>query len=75
MKVIYRISDGVNNKKRPSFFCKRKLLLYFLKIFNGNDIYVVGDNIGDETYQFLKKIVADAKKRKAERKKLNTLPI
>jgi hypothetical protein len=64
MKVIYRISDRVNptrNINRPSFFCKRKLLLYFLKIFKGYDIYLVGDNISESTYQYLKTLVSNDK--------------
>jgi hypothetical protein len=53
MKVIYRISDGGNNKQRPSFFDKKAFFLHFLKRFKAYDIYVIADNVSEDTYSFL----------------------
>lgn len=53
MKVIYRISDGGYNKVKPPYVTKRPVFLHFIKIFEGYDIYVVADNVSDDTYQFL----------------------
>jgi hypothetical protein len=53
MKVIYRISDGGHNKEKPYYVNKRDTFLHFIKIFEGYDIYVVADNISDDTYKFL----------------------
>jgi hypothetical protein len=53
MKVIYRISDGGNNKQRPSFFDKKAFFLHFLKRFKACDIYVIADNVSEDTYSFL----------------------
>jgi len=61
MKIIYRISDHDNKKRRPSFFTKIKCFMNFTKVFSGYDIYVVGDNISDETHDFLKQFVDSSK--------------
>ena len=53
MKVIYRISDGGYSKIKPEFVTKRGVFLHFLKIFAGHDIYVIADNVSDDTYDFL----------------------
>jgi len=53
MKVIYRISDGGYNKIKPYYVTKRGIFLHFIKIFKNYDIYVVADNVSDETYTFL----------------------
>ena len=53
MKVIYRISDGGYNKRKPVYVTKRDCFLHFLNIFKDHDIYVVADNVSDETYTFL----------------------
>ena len=53
MKVIYRISDGGYSKIKPEFVTKRGVFLHFLKIFEGHDIYVIADNVSDDTYDFL----------------------
>jgi hypothetical protein len=57
MKVIYRISDGGYSKIKPEFVTKRGVFLHFLKIFAGHDIYVIADNVVDDTYDFLCKNV------------------
>lgn len=53
MKIIYRISDGGYNKIKPKYVTKRGVFSHFLKIFIGYDIYVVADNVSDDTYDFL----------------------
>jgi hypothetical protein len=53
MKIIYRISDGGNAKNKPHYITKRGCFLHFLSIFKNMDIYIVADNVSEETYQFL----------------------
>jgi hypothetical protein len=53
MKIIYRISDGGNPKLKPDYVTKKGCFLHFIKIFKGYDIYVVADNVSEETYNFL----------------------
>ena len=53
MKVIYRISDGGNPKTKPHYITKKGCFLHFIKIFKEYDIYVVADNVSEETYKFL----------------------
>jgi hypothetical protein len=61
MKVIYRISDGGNNKNRPSYVTKKNCLLNFLKTFSDCDIYIVADNVKEETYLFLQQYMPKEK--------------
>jgi hypothetical protein len=61
MKVLYRISDGGYNKKKPEYVTKQGVFLHFLKIFKGYDIYVFADNVSDETYTFLQKYIDSTK--------------
>lgn len=53
MKILYRYSDSKNNKARPSYFSKEKCLSSFLKKFIGHEIYIIADNVCEETYEFL----------------------
>ena len=53
MKIIYRISDGGYNKIKPEYVTKRGIFLHFIKIFSGYDIYLIADNISDDTFNFL----------------------
>jgi len=53
MKIIYRISDGGYNKIKPYYVTKRGVFEHFIKIFERYDIYVVADNVSDDTYSFL----------------------
>jgi hypothetical protein len=54
MKVLYRISDGGNNKYKPNYVYDKKIMFkHFINIFKNNDIYVFADNVSDETYDFL----------------------
>jgi hypothetical protein len=53
MKVIYRISDGEHNKLKPNYVSKRGCFLHFMKIFEGYTVYVIADNVKEETYSFL----------------------
>jgi hypothetical protein len=54
MKILYRISDGGNNKHKPTYvYDKKKMFLHFINIFKNNDIYVFADNVSEDTYNFL----------------------
>ena len=58
MKVFYRISDGGYNKIKPEYVCKKlDVFERFYKIFNKYDIYVIADNVCDETYNYLLKYI------------------
>lgn len=61
MKIIYRISDGGNVKIKPNYVTKKGCFLHFLKIFKGYDIYVIADNVCEETYKFLISFIDPAK--------------
>jgi hypothetical protein len=53
MKVIYRISNAGYKKNKPSYVNPKTIFLHFLSVFVGHDIYVIADNLLDETYEFL----------------------
>lgn len=54
MKVLYRISEGGNNKYKPSFvYDKKAMFLHFMNIFKEEDVYIFADNVNDELYDFL----------------------
>jgi hypothetical protein len=54
MKCLYRISEGVNRKRKLDFVHdKKRMFLHFLSIFREHDIYVFADNVGDELYSYL----------------------
>lgn len=53
MKVIYRISDGGYNKIKPTYVTKRGCFLHFIKIFKNFDMYIIADNVSEDTYSFL----------------------
>jgi len=54
MKILYRISDGGNNKQKPLYVNnKQQMFIHFINIFKNYDIYVFADNVCDETYKFL----------------------
>ena len=53
MKIIYRISDGINNKNKPDFVTKKDIFMHFIKVFVSYDIYVIADNVSDDTYHFI----------------------
>ena len=61
MKILYRISDSGYNKLKPNYVTKKGVLLHFLKIFKGYDIYVFADNVSEETYDFLQKHIDSTK--------------
>lgn len=62
MIVFYRISDGGYNKKKPYYVCnKLEVFKRFYNIFNKYTIYVVADNVCDETYDFLLKYINNDK--------------
>ena len=53
MKIIYRFSDGGNSKNKPVFVTKRNCFEHFLTVFKGYDIYVIADNVSENTYYYL----------------------
>lgn len=54
MKVLYRISEGGNNKPKPNYvYDKQKMFLHFINRFKDNDIYVFADNVHDDLYNFI----------------------
>lgn len=61
MKVIYRISDGGYCKIKPHYVTKRGIFQHFMKVFSGYDVYVVADNVSDETYGFLRNYIDESK--------------
>lgn len=53
MKILYRISEGGNNKVKPEYvYDKRSMFLHFINIFKECDVYVFADNVGEEFYTF-----------------------
>lgn len=55
MKVIYRISDSGYSKIKPDYVKNRNVFLHFLTVFKNHEIYVIADNVRDETYEFFDK--------------------
>jgi len=53
MKVLYRISDGGNRTDKPYYVNGKTIFSHFLKVFHSQEIYVIADNISDDTYRFL----------------------
>lgn len=55
MKILYRFSDSKNNKQRPKWFDKRKIMEHFIHRFHlpGNEIFLFADNISKESLGFL----------------------
>jgi hypothetical protein len=59
MKIIYRISDAGYNKVKPSYINNENCLKNFCNVFcdHTHDIYVIADNINDDTLQMIKKYI------------------
>jgi len=58
MKILYRISDGGNNKSKPEYVNDKILMFkHFINIFKNYKIYVFMDNVKDETYSEIQSIV------------------
>ena len=54
MKVLYRISDsGYKTKIKPHYVNPKSVFSHFIKVFVNCDIYVIADNVSDETYDFI----------------------
>ena len=54
MKVLYRISDsGYKMKIKPHYVNPKSVFSHFIKVFVNCDIYVIADNVSDETYDFI----------------------
>ena len=62
MYIFYRISDSsqktidsnskIVNKIKPSYINKKSCFLNFYKVFSCEDIYIIADNVSDETYEW-----------------------
>jgi hypothetical protein len=67
IQVIYRISDGGQNdpsgnkqmKGRPVYFNKRKLLESCINIFGISNMFIVADNVTDDTMNYLNTLIND----------------
>lgn len=67
LQVIYRFSDGgqhdpsgnIQRKGRPSYFDKRTLFSKCLTEFGKNNVFVIADNVSEESYNFLKMEMGD----------------
>jgi len=70
MIFLYRISDGfqktidsstsqIINKNKPNYITKKKCLLNFIKVFSNDFLYIIADNVSDNTYKWLCTIVTD----------------
>lgn len=54
MKILYRISNGGNNKyKLPFVYDKKKMFLHTINIFKGHDLYIFADNVSNDLYEFI----------------------
>ena len=72
MYIFYRISDSsqktidsnskIVNKIKPSYINKKSCFLNFYKVFSCEDIYIIADNVSDETYEWLLKQILDDSK-------------
>ena len=58
MKILYRISNAGNTKIKPAFVNPINVFKHFITIFKDFEIFVVADNISDETHAFLLEHVA-----------------
>uniref|UniRef100_A0A6C0ANI4 Glycosyltransferase n=1 Tax=viral metagenome TaxID=1070528 RepID=A0A6C0ANI4_9ZZZZ len=61
MKVIYRISDGGNKRDKPYYVNAKTIFSHFLKVFYLHEIYVIADNVSDDTYRFLSSKIDQAR--------------
>jgi hypothetical protein len=61
MKIIYRISDKGEVKAKLHFVTKRGIFEHFCIRFKDYDIYVVADNVSDETYNFIQQFVVESR--------------
>ena len=52
--VYYRLSDRGFCKVKPDYICNKNCFNNFLKNFKYDKLYVVADNVTDETYDILK---------------------
>ena len=53
MKVLYRISDAGYIKEKPNYVNPKSVFSHFINVFVNCDIYVIADNVSDETYDFI----------------------
>ena len=59
MFVLFRYSDGGSMEHKPDYVTKIGLVKHFMKVFEGHTIYIVADNVSDESYEMLKAYVPD----------------
>lgn len=61
INIIYRISDKGYKKNKPSYINNENCLKNFCTVFDGYNISVIADNIGDETYDMIQKYVVPSR--------------
>ena len=61
MKIIYRISDSGYKKIKPYYVTKKNCFVHFISVFKGYDIYIIADNISDNTFKFLSSYIDTSK--------------
>jgi len=55
MKIFYRISEASYNKNKPQYVANKLNVFHkFYLIFKEYNIYIVADNVSDQTYEILK---------------------
>jgi hypothetical protein len=57
MYVLFRYSDGGSMQFKPDYVTKQGLVKHFFKVFEGHTIYIIADNVSDESYEMLKSYV------------------
>jgi hypothetical protein len=57
LKIFYRYSDSKNMKNRPDYFSKQKCFESFVKKFKNHTIFVIADNVSNESYEYLSSYV------------------
>ena len=72
MIIFYRISDNfqktvnknndVITKEKPSYITKKNCFLNALDIFGSYEMYIIADNVRDETYEWLLRQTLDESK-------------
>jgi hypothetical protein len=59
MNIIYRISDTGYNKVKPNYINNENCLRNFCNVFFDyiHNIYVIADNVSDDTHNMIKKYI------------------
>lgn len=57
LKIFYRLTDNGKQSIKPDYVNWKSCFLNLLKNFDKKTITVIADNIGEETYRFLKRVL------------------